>query len=190
MLFLRIIRMKGVRRNMANHIHPAGSFELDRWIRSISRGDRDALESLYHATSSAVYAYALSILKNRYDAEDVLHDCYVAVWNAAGEYRSQDKPMAWLMTITRNLCYKLLQRQSRYLSADSEVLFTAVHADPDDALILQSCMKVLSEQERQIVVLHAIAGCKHREIAAMLDLKTSTVLSKYRRALQKLKACF
>lgn len=168
----------------------AGSFELDRWIKDIGRGDRDALASLYHATSSAVYAYALSILKNRHDAEDVLHDCYVTVWNSAGTYRSQDKPMAWLMTLTRNLCLMQLRRQKRVLPLESAEGFGHPDADPEDALMLRSCMQVLSEEERQIVVLHAIAGCRHREIAGMLGLKTSTVLSKYRRALQKLRACF
>ena len=48
-------------------------------------------------------------------------------------------------------------------------------------------MRNLSEEERQIVMLHAVAGFKHREIAATLDLPLATVLSKYNRALKKLK---
>jgi RNA polymerase sigma-70 factor (ECF subfamily) len=48
-------------------------------------------------------------------------------------------------------------------------------------------MKHLSDQERQIVVLHAVSGLKHREIAAALNLPLPTVLSKYNRALKKLK---
>lgn len=48
-------------------------------------------------------------------------------------------------------------------------------------------MKQLTDQERQIVMLHAVAGFKHREIAELLELPLSTVLSKYRRALKKLR---
>ena len=163
------------------------SFQLDRWIRRISQGDRDALESLYHATRPAVYAFALSITQNRHDAEDVLQDCYLAIWNNAASYRSDGKPVAWIMTITRNLCFKLSRQQQRYLSFDPELYLTAPESDPEDRLLIQRCMTVLTEEERQIVLLHAVAGCTHREIGNMLGLKLGTVLSKYHRALQKLR---
>lgn len=166
----------------------ATSHELERLLRKISLGDRDALADLYNATGTAVYAYALSILKNRLDAEDILQECYVTVFRCAGQYQSQGKPMAWLMTVTRNACFKLLKNQQRYISLASEDLLTAAAADPDDKLLLQGCMKLLTEEERRIVVLHAVAGCSHRDIGRHLGLKTSTVLSKYHRALKKLRA--
>lgn len=165
----------------------ASNFEMDRWIKKISLGDRDALEKLYHATRPAVYAYALSITKNRFDAEDVLQDCYITIWNSADGYRSQQKPLAWIMTITRNLCFKLARRQQRYVSLEDPNLYCREDADPDDRLLVQSCMNLLTEEERQIVILHAVAGCRHREIGQMLKLKTGTVLSKYHRAIQKLR---
>ena len=48
-------------------------------------------------------------------------------------------------------------------------------------------MNELSDEERQIVVLHVVSGFRHREIAAFLDMALPTVLSKYSRALKKLK---
>ena len=48
-------------------------------------------------------------------------------------------------------------------------------------------MNVLDAEERQIVVLHAMTGFRHREIAEVLDLPTGTVLSKYNRALKKMR---
>ena len=165
----------------------ASNFELDRWIRRIAQGDRDCLEKLYHATRPAVYAYALSITKSPFDAEDVLHDCYITIWNRASGYRSQEKAMAWIMTITRNLCYKLLQNQKRYLTLENDDFLGKNDADPDDRLLVRQCMTKLTEEERQIVILHAVAGCRHWEIAQMLKLKTGTVLSKYHRAIQKLR---
>ena len=59
---------------------------------------------------------------------------------------------------------------------------------PEDRLTLESLLTVLSDQERQIVVLHALTGLKHRETAALLELPLPTVLSKYSRALNKLRA--
>jgi RNA polymerase sigma-70 factor (ECF subfamily) len=56
-----------------------------------------------------------------------------------------------------------------------------------DAMVLRSALEVLKEDERQIVLLHASAGLKHREIAADLQMPLATVLSKYNRAIKKLK---
>lgn len=49
-------------------------------------------------------------------------------------------------------------------------------------------MNVLSSEESAIVVMHAVSGMKHREIAEVTGLSLSTVLSKYNRALKKMKA--
>ena len=54
-------------------------------------------------------------------------------------------------------------------------------------LVLNEALAILSDEERQIVFLYSVSGLKHREIAALLQLPLSTTLSKYRRALSKLK---
>lgn len=168
----------------------ASSLELDLWIAAVGRGDRDALEKLYRATSSAVYAYALSILQNYHDAEDILHDSFVSIWRCAGDYRSQGKPMAWIMTVTRNLCLKLLQQQRRQVRLDDAMPPQVAQENPEESLMLRQCMQSLTDEERQIVVLYAVAGCKHRHIAQLMGLKLSTELSKYHRAIQKIRASF
>ena len=55
-------------------------------------------------------------------------------------------------------------------------------------MVLSSVLEKLSDDERQIVMLHAISGLKHREIAEMLDIPQATVISKYNSALGKLRA--
>ena len=59
--------------------------------------------------------------------------------------------------------------------------------DVEDRIVLRAALQVLSAEECQIILLHAVTGWKHREIAGLLQLPLSTVLSKYRRGLQKLK---
>ena len=54
-------------------------------------------------------------------------------------------------------------------------------------MVLEKVLHTLTDSERQIVMLHAVAGVKHREIAAILDMPTATVLSKYSRAIKKLR---
>lgn len=163
-------------------------FQLDRWIHAAGSGDSDALAKLYEAASPAVYAYALSILNNRDDAQDVLQECFLTVLRTGSQYKSQGKPMAWLITVTKNLCYKLQRRNARYLPLECAEYYPGTAADPDDKLLVESCMKLLTRQEQQIVILHAVAGCKHREIAGIMELNPSTVLSKYHRAIRKLRS--
>ena len=166
--------------------------ELDRLLVAIGKGDMEAFEHLYHATHASVYAFALSILKNSHDAQDVLHDCYVAIHGAAAGYRSSGKPMAWIITITRNLCFKLLREREKTSSLSLEDwrdhIDLCTQMTADDKVVLEQCMERLSDDERQIVVLHAVAGFKHREISQMMDIALPTVLSKYHRAIKKLRA--
>lgn len=163
---------------------------IENCIVKIAVGDQDALTLLYQQTSAAVYGFALSILKNKQDAEDVLQDTYIQIWNAAGRYTPKGKPLAWIFTITRNLGLMRLREQSRTVAMAPEDWQSLFADEPavsyEDRLMLASLLETLSDQERQIVMLHAMTGLKHREIAEVLNLRLSTVLSKYNRALKKL----
>lgn len=165
--------------------------ELDRCIELTGECDREAFAVLYHSTSGAVYAYALSVLKNRQDAEDVLHDCYVNIYQTAQTYRSEGKPMAWIMTITRNLCLHRLRERGRRAETpecDWEALLRADGGLGDEErLMLRACMDSLGGEERRIFLLHAVSGFKHREIAEFMELPLATVLSKYSRAVKKMR---
>jgi len=169
---------------------PTESAALDSWLRQVAKGNAKALEKLYKAVSQPVYAYALSFLKNPQDAEDVLHDSFLLVWRNAPAYRSEGKPMAWILTITRNQCFKKLRQQKRYISMsdwETEVFLPDENLSVEEKLLLQGCMNLLTDEERQIVILHAVAGLKHRQIALFLDIPLSTALSKYHRAIKKMK---
>ena len=159
---------------------------LEALLEAIADGSSDALAEVYRKTDRAVYAYALSILKNAYDAEDVMQNAYIRIYHSAQSYQANGKPMAWILTIVKNLCLNVLKENKKTLPlADTDYLRT--DTSEEDRLVLVSCMELLDEEERQIVILHAVAGFKHREIAQYLSMKLSTVLSKYHRAMKKMK---
>lgn len=161
----------------------------DQLILRVASGDRDAFAELYHRTDSAIYGFILSILKNRHDAEDVMQDTYLNISMGAVAYKAQGKPMAWILTIARNLARMKLREQKHASPTDLSELEFAVPPDSssEDRAVLEAVLKLLTNEERQIVMLHAVAGLKHRETADLLELPLATVLSKYRRALKKLK---
>lgn len=159
----------------------------------IAAGDREAFAAFYRQTDRAVYGFALSILKNRQDAEDIMQDTYLRILNAAASYQSHGKPLAWVLTIARNLALMRLRTADRTRPEDPENVESALSPAGDgtesalDRLVLRGALSHLADQERQIVILHAVTGMKHREIAQLLQLPLPTVLSKYTRALAKLK---
>ena len=165
--------------------------ELEALIGGIAAGSREDLAELYRRTRAAVYGLALSYLKNGAEAEDVAQDTFVKVWAAAPSYRPQGKPMAWLLTIARNLALGRLRTAARIQDL-SEAQWSAFSIESDsltadDRTVLAAALGRLSDEERHIVVLHAVCGLKHREIAQFLGLALPTVLSKYLRSLKKLK---
>lgn len=166
--------------------------ELDRLLLQTGKGDREAFARLYGLTRGAVYALALSLLRDAYEAQDVSQDVYVKVWESAPAYRPQGSPMAWLLTVARNLARSRLRRSGRQVALDEEewnaIPAAASDVSPEDRQVLQAALAGLSAEERQIVLLHAAAGLKHREIAGLLERPLSTVLSKYHRGLKKLRA--
>ena len=157
-------------------------------ILRMAGGDRDAFTELYRQTSSAVYGFALSILKNKHDAEDVMHDAYIRTYTSAITYKPTGKPLAWILTIVKNLCYSKI-RSGKVCEDISEYENLAGSIDDDsiDRMVLEEAMKILDSEERQIVILHALTGMKHREIAEIIDAPVGTVLSKYNRALKKMR---
>ena len=103
-----------MRQAAENGEHEKGRSEEDRLLLLMKTGDQEAFRRLYELTAKGIYSYALSILKHPQDAEEVMQDTYLAAWNQAGQYRTEGKPMAWLLTIARNLCYMRLRTQREH----------------------------------------------------------------------------
>ena len=160
-------------------------------IVRIDRDDRSALEEFYTLTERTLYSYVLAIVKNPYDTQDIVQDTYLKVRASAHLYQKQGKPLAWLFTIARNLAMDLFRRNSRFLSEEAfemdDTMEYSYVTEMTDRLVLATAMNILTERERQILLLHLVAGIRHREIAANLGLPLSTVLSCYQRTLKKLK---
>lgn len=165
--------------------------EQQQQLLRIAGGEREALAELYQHTRLAVYGLALSYLKNVQDAQDLTQDVYVQVWNCAEQYCPSGSPIGWLLTVCRNLCLMHLRREKKN-AALSEEEWNAIPVqecglDADERALLQHALALIGEEERRIVLLHAVTGMKYREIAALLEMPLATVLSKYHRALKKMR---
>ena len=164
--------------------------ECEALLAGIGRGEREAFDAFYRATDKMLYAYALSLTRSHHDAQDVMMETYLKIRSAAHLYKPQGKPLAWVFTIERNLVRSHQRTAGKVLPfadiPEAELAFE-MGDRTEEAVVLCAAMRCLTEDERQIVVLHAVSGMKHRELSELLDMPLSTVLSKYTRSLAKLK---
>ncbi|NLD17494.1 MAG: RNA polymerase sigma factor [Tissierellia bacterium] len=163
----------------------------DDLIIKIGRDDMYAFEQLYVKTERQLYSFVLSLSKNHDDALDIMQDTYMKIRASAHLYKPMGKPMAWIFTIARNLTMTNFKKKSRTADLEEydmeDTLDLSYVTDPTDKMVLETALKILSEEEAQIILLYVVNGMKHKEIAESMDLKINTVISKYNRGLKKLR---
>ncbi|MFQ9444762.1 MAG: RNA polymerase sigma factor [Vescimonas sp.] len=172
--------------------YAGSSAHLTELLAAIAAGQQDALAQLYHLTRTAVYGLSLSYLKNTRRRTGYHAGCIRSCVGSRPQYRPTGSPMGWLLTVCRNLCLMRLRRTERH-AVLSEAEWDAIPQQEtglttEERTLLQHVLSRLGEEERRIVLLHAVTGLKHREIAALLELPLPTVLSKYHRAIRKMRA--
>ena len=170
---------------------PNNRIDIDEDLfRRIGQNDMTALDELYHLTERTLYAFNVSLTRDHEESLELLQETYLKVMASAHLYQPMGKPLAWLFTIAKNLYYTRYRKASRIIQLEPGAIANdrrfAYVTDQEDKIVLEGVLKRLTEEEREIVMLHAVSGMKHQEIADSLGLKLSTTLSKYRRALQKL----
>ncbi|MBE5934214.1 MAG: RNA polymerase sigma factor [Lachnospiraceae bacterium] len=162
---------------------------IDEYIEGVANRDKKSFEELYEMTKGSVYGYALSMLKNIEEAQDILHDVYLKIYENAHKYRSNGKPLAWIFTITRNEILMKLRKQKTIVDIDElrDVLETNKRYTVEDKVILEMLFKEMSDIERNILLLHVVTGYKFHEIARFLRMPTPTVITKYNRLIKKIR---
>jgi RNA polymerase sigma factor (sigma-70 family) len=161
----------------------------DALLAQIAGGDTRALEALYHRMRVRVFAVALAVVGDRGTAEDVMQETFVRVYSAAPGYRPESRARAWVLTIARHLALDVVRRRAREHVSGIVGRSAAASAGEPDGIRLDvvNALLQLGEVDRQIVVLHDMAGLTHAEVAAELQLPAGTVRWRYRVALARLR---
>ena len=175
-------------RKEQKHVHiPEELFER------IASGDDEAFESLYYLSYRPIYAFLLSFTLNKEDADDLMQDTFIRIRDAAHLYKKQGNPMAWMMKIAKNLfLMKKRKEKGKETIHEEGVLefientFHEIDA-AENKMFLEELFLHISEEEREIIVMNVLTGLTFKEISMMLGKPIGTVLSKYHRAMKKLK---
>jgi len=180
--------------------HDDRAIELELLAR-IAKRERAAFEELYTRYSNILYATALKFLKQDADAQDVVQDVFIQIWDKAKLYDSaKGKPLTWALTLTRNRSIdriRAIQRRSRLRddfekenaadeSAGVREALSGVDAS-EKGQILRDAVNQLSPQQRRVIELAFFRGLTQSEIAEKLGEPLGTVKARARRGLMKLK---
>lgn len=166
--------------------------EIDENLfKRIGLNDMEAFDELYRITERTLYAYTLSLVRSHDETLDLMQETYLKILSASHLYKPMGKPLAWMFTISKNLYLNRIRKYKNEFNVETtemadDLRFSYV-TDPEDRVVLEAALDILSQEERNIVLLYAVTGLKHKEIAESIGLSLSTTLSKYHRALKKLK---
>lgn len=163
--------------------------QADAWILSIATGDMRALESLYNAMYREIYGYLLSMLGDPHAAEDLAQDTFLRVYRYAPKFTASGAGKSWVYKIAGRLALTYRARNRVITEELPETLASPENAEERvlDAQMVAQAMAALSDDERQVVSLHAVSGLSLREIADMLDVPLGTVKWRHAQAIRKLR---
>lgn len=140
----------------------------------------------YTAVYKDLYRFAYYTLGQPQAAEDAVSEAVLSAYEHFHELRNPDAFRGWIFRILSNVCKHKLRLKYTPVEPLEEDIPTE---DPDIELHcdLTTALKTLSEEERLIISLSVFSGYKGEELADMLHINHSTLRSKYRRALEKLR---
>lgn len=161
---------------------------IETLLKATAGGDRIAFRKLYGETSGRLFAVALRILRDRQLAEDAVQEAFVRIWRSAGKYDpARGSPLAWMAVIARNAALDRIKQRADWEPIE-ELEIPAIEAEPADARV-GHCLKKLSEQHRNALVLMYVYGLTHPELAERLNAPLGTVKSWVRRGAAALREC-
>jgi len=173
-----------------------------RLLDRVAAGDRAAFAELYDRFSRPLYATALRILNDAAEAQDIVHDAFVTLWEKASSFESdRGTAFSWALTLTRNRAIDRLRSRRRRAellesSAPSDLGLDENSSGPsadtsatasDQATAVRAAVATLPADQQRALELAFFSGLTQEEIAARLRTPLGTVKARIRRGLLKLR---
>ncbi len=184
----------------AEAIKPAANVDDAELLQKISRRDADAFAALYDRYATVLYSLCLAVLKKPDEAEDVLQECFLTVWEKAFAFNGmKGSAYTWLVTLTRHRAIDRLRSKNFQMRLQKPVDFD-FDAIADDgantpleaasfaerAEIVQKAFAALPVEQREVLRLAYFEGCSQSEIAGRLQVPLGTVKTRVRQGMKKL----
>ncbi|HEX8048508.1 sigma-70 family RNA polymerase sigma factor [Rhizobium sp.] len=174
------------------------SEEVETLISRVAMRDQKAFAALYRHTSPKLYAVCLRILRNKTDAEEVLQEVYVKIWQRAERFLASEGPaMPWLTTIARNQSIDAIRARKPVADEiDSAYDLADTEPGPEEQAIVKGegrridrCMEELEAGRAQAVRSAYVEGLSYQELAEQYSVPLNTMRTWLRRSLIRLREC-
>jgi RNA polymerase sigma-70 factor (ECF subfamily) len=169
-----------------------------RCAQRIRAGDSAALGELYDRYASIALGTALRVLGDRGEAEDVVHDAFVAVWRKIDRFDADRGSLrAWLMTVVRNRAIDRIRARRPGVDLEDADERSLLRTGPNptweaalrqaSAADVRTAMAELPDEQRRAVELAFFEGYTYREVADLTGVPPGTANGRLRLALRKLR---
>lgn len=185
---------------MAAELEPGAPTDLEL-MEGIQREDAEALSQLYDRYNGILKALILRVIHNEAEAEDLLQEIFMEIWNQAKNFSAQKgKPLGWMVTLARRRAIDGLRKKQAYARAE-ERLQTETERQPDawvhnateeeinfrdTRVLVRRVIETLPPAQQEAVNLAFFNGMSQREIAAKTNTPLGTVKTRLELGLKKI----
>lgn len=159
-------------------------------IEQLKNRDEKAFEYVYTQTKKGVYIIIFNVIKDHDLTQDLMQDVYLKMLERIHQYQSKTNFYNWLLMIAKNLAIDTYRREKKlvhYDEVDYDQTLSAQDDTPDQKDEFNRLLSVLTEEEKEIVLLRIVDEMKHKDIAKLVDKPVGTVTWLYQQALDKMK---
>ena len=163
---------------------------IDNLVSSAKNGSAEAFGELYEIYAKDMFRFAYYYLGSYFLAEECVSESVCIAFQKIGGLRKASAFKSWLFKILHNCCNSALKEK---IKSEGNVEFsslTDLSAEEDnmsEKLSLKQALSLLSDEDREIVILHYCQGYTSKEIGEILSLKDATVRSKILRSGEKMR---
>lgn len=172
---------------------------VNQLIKRVSEDDSKAFEALFKQYHKKIYAFALRLVQSEHEAEEIVQDVFIAVWNQRKKLKISGFFLSYLFGIARHKIYEYIQKKIKHEAfikyhfennidyafiTDEEILYRELENK------IRKLIQSLPARRREIFTLSRLDGLSYKEIANKLDISENTVDTQIRNALDFLRNNF
>lgn len=173
----------------------------EQLMASIQERAPEALAALYDRYSGILKSLIMGVIHNDAEADDLLQEIYMEIWNQAAHYSVQKgKPLGWIVTLTRRRSIDRLRKKQAYARAEERLQLETeqqpeawVNNSTEDDIemsdtrrLLLGVLKNLPPAQREAIELAFYSGLSQREIAAKTGIPLGTIKTRLELGLKKI----
>lgn len=173
-----------------------------RLLRRMAQREKAAFAELYDRFSRPLYATALRVVQDPTEAQDIVHDAFVTLWEKAGNFDdTRGSAFAWAVTLVRNRSLDRIRSRRRRSELLAESVLSDLGYDEaavggsadenaalgDDALAVRAAVATLPPEQKRALELAFFSGFTQQQIAEQLREPLGTIKARIRRGLLKLR---